>query len=45
MSFNAEKGDDFELIYSWLDGIPFSRPKKNTSRDFSDGGKNLYNYF
>ncbi|XP_051164547.1 sperm flagellar protein 1-like isoform X1 [Leptopilina boulardi] len=37
MSFNAEKGDDFELIYSWLDGIPFSRPKKNTSRDFSDG--------
>jgi len=25
-------------LYAWIDGIPFSRPKKNIARDFSDGG-------
>ncbi len=25
-------------LYTWIDGIPLSRPKKNISRDFSDGG-------
>lgn len=31
-----------EEIYEWIDEIgdkiPFSRPKKNFARDFSDGG-------
>lgn len=33
--------DDAELeeLYSWIDGIPLSRPKRNIARDFSDGGK------
>lgn len=26
-------------LYTWIDEIPLSRPKKNISRDFSDGGK------
>ncbi|XP_056005769.1 sperm flagellar protein 1-like isoform X5 [Ostrea edulis] len=31
--------DDAELeeLYTWIDTIPLSRPKKNISRDFSDG--------
>ncbi|XP_041367948.1 sperm flagellar protein 1-like isoform X2 [Gigantopelta aegis] len=31
--------DDIELInfYKWLDRIPFSRPKRNFGKDFSDG--------
>lgn len=31
--------DDAELeqLYTWIDSIPLSRPKKNISRDFSDG--------
>ncbi|XP_076103185.1 sperm flagellar protein 1-like isoform X3 [Mytilus galloprovincialis] len=31
--------DDAELeeLYSWIDGIPLSRPKRNIARDFSDG--------
>uniref|UniRef100_A0A8D0HES8 Sperm flagellar protein 1 n=1 Tax=Sphenodon punctatus TaxID=8508 RepID=A0A8D0HES8_SPHPU len=24
-------------LYSWVDGIPLSRPKRNIARDFSDG--------
>ena len=39
MSVTADKGDNLEQIYTWLDEIPFSRPKRNTARDFSDGGK------
>lgn len=41
----AAEGFDFELgetalqeLYTWIDEIPLSRPKKNISRDFSDGG-------
>ena len=30
--------DELTQIYLWVDGIPLSRPKKNISRDFSDGG-------
>ncbi|XP_048514754.1 sperm flagellar protein 1-like [Athalia rosae] len=29
--------DNVMAIYAWIDEIPFSRPKKNLSRDFSDG--------
>lgn len=33
--------DEQELasLYAWVDSIPLSRPKRNISRDFSDGGK------
>jgi len=27
-----------EDLYSWVDAVPLSRPKKNLSRDFADGG-------
>ena len=29
--------EEMQLIYNWIDEIPLSRPKKNISRDFSDG--------
>ncbi|KAL4470235.1 hypothetical protein ABPG74_011846 [Tetrahymena malaccensis] len=29
--------DQLNEIYSWVDSIPLSRPKKNIARDFSDG--------
>ncbi|KAJ8317085.1 hypothetical protein KUTeg_004989 [Tegillarca granosa] len=31
--------DEAELqeLYSWIDGIPLSRPKRNIARDFADG--------
>ncbi len=25
-------------LYAWIDKIPLSRPKRNITRDFSDGG-------
>ena len=28
---------DFQVVYNWVDEIPLSRPKRNISRDFSDG--------
>jgi hypothetical protein len=35
----AEMDDeDLQQLYTWIDEIPLSRPKKNISRDFSDGG-------
>jgi hypothetical protein len=30
-----------EELLHWIDSIPLSRPKKNLSRDFCDGG--IYN--
>jgi len=27
-----------EDLYSWIDQVPLSRPKKDLKRDFSDGG-------
>ena len=29
--------DELNSIYSWVDEIPLSRPKKNITRDFADG--------
>ena len=29
--------DDLQVVYNWVDEIPLSRPKRNISRDFSDG--------
>ncbi|KAK0087207.1 hypothetical protein PV325_001576 [Microctonus aethiopoides] len=39
MSVNTEEqiDDTFDEIYMWLDQISFSRPRKNISRDFSNG--------
>ena len=29
--------EEIQLVYNWVDEIPLSRPKRNISRDFSDG--------
>lgn len=29
---------NLEEIYAWVDQFPFSRPRKNIARDFSDAG-------
>jgi len=31
-----EEGE-LEEVFSWVDGIELSRPKKNLTRDFADG--------
>ena len=31
-----------EQLYTWIDSIPLSRPKKDLKRDFSDGGINVF---
>lgn len=31
--------DSLQELYTWIDEIPLSRPKRNISRDFSDGGR------
>lgn len=31
--------EDLQRLYTWLDEIPLSRPKRNIARDFSDGGR------
>lgn len=38
---NMEELDDetLQVLYTWIDEIPLSRPKRNIARDFSDGGK------
>ena len=38
LAFEHELDDtSLQELYSWIDKIPLSRPKKNISRDFSDG--------
>lgn len=39
MSVKSESYDKLEEIYTWIEQITFSKPKKNLARDFSDGGK------
>ena len=34
--------EELKQLYQWVDEIPLTRPKKNISRDFSDGGNCLY---
>jgi hypothetical protein len=29
--------EDSDAVYEWVDSFELSRPKKNISRDFSDG--------
>jgi len=31
--------EECQKIYLWIDAIPLSRPKRNITRDFSDGGE------
>ena len=35
--------EDFQNLYAWIDEIPLSRPKRNITRDFSDGGGKTFN--
>ena len=40
--------EELNSIYAWIDGIPSSRPKKNITRDFSDGvmfAEIIHNFF
>lgn len=38
MAASGELTDEqYREIYSWIDAIPLSRPKRNIARDFSDG--------
>lgn len=30
--------DALQDLYTWIDEIPLSRPKRSITRDFSDGG-------
>lgn len=32
-------GEKLEQLYTWVDTVELSRPKKNMSRDFSDAGE------
>jgi c-di-GMP-binding flagellar brake protein YcgR len=32
---------EIQDLYIWIDTAQYSRPKKNISRDFSDGGINI----
>lgn len=36
---------EIENLYSWLDRIEFSRPKKNVGKDFSDGGEHWKHFY
>ena len=29
---------DPQALYEWVDSVPLSRPKRNITRDFADGG-------
>ena len=37
--------EELQALYTWIDEIPLSRPKRNISRDFSDGGELLAFFF
>ncbi|CAK9811901.1 Sperm flagellar protein 1 [Anthophora quadrimaculata] len=37
MSVELESNGNLEEIYTWIEQIPFSKPKRNLARDFSDG--------
>jgi hypothetical protein len=35
---NLLDDETLQSLYTWVDEIPLSRPKRNITRDFSDGG-------
>lgn len=37
MDNQSKEENELMYIYEWVDSIPLTRPKKNISRDFSDG--------
>eukprot|EP00357_Protocruzia_adherens_P013258 CAMPEP_0115012288 /NCGR_PEP_ID=MMETSP0216-20121206/24630_1 /TAXON_ID=223996 /ORGANISM="Protocruzia adherens, Strain Boccale" /LENGTH=252 /DNA_ID=CAMNT_0002381281 /DNA_START=142 /DNA_END=900 /DNA_ORIENTATION=- len=37
MDMQPLQEDELQMVYNWVDEIPLSRPKKNITRDFSDG--------
>lgn len=37
MGLPTPTNEDLDELYTWLDEIPLSRPKKNIARDFQDG--------
>ncbi len=41
-SNNAKEDNELMYIYEWVDSVPLSRPKKSIARDFSDGGKLIF---
>lgn len=43
MSEELAPDPTLEEIYTWIEQIQFSKPKKNLARDFSDGGNNNKN--
>lgn len=47
LSTMSRELSDGELrdLYSWVDKIPLSRPKRHITRDFSDGGKGTHGNF
>lgn len=30
---------ELQELYTWIDEVPLSRPKRNIARDFADGGE------
>mmetsp|Transcript_28020 Transcript_28020/g.79230 ORF Transcript_28020/g.79230 Transcript_28020/m.79230 type:complete len:234 (+) Transcript_28020:280-981(+) len=48
MTMDQLSEEQLQELYTWVDGIPLSRPKRNIARDFSDGvllAEILYHYF
>ena len=37
-AYTDDTDDDIQALLEWIDSVPLSRPKKNLSRDFADGG-------
>ncbi len=35
---DALDDETLQQLYTWVDEIPLTRPKRNINRDFSDGG-------
>jgi hypothetical protein len=35
---SAMDDEELQRLYTWIDEIPLTRPKRNITRDFADGG-------
>jgi hypothetical protein len=45
-SMVALDDNTMDELYRWLDAVPFSKSRKNSARDFADGGlNNRFQYF
>ena len=36
--------EQLRALYTWIDNIPLSRPKRNIARDFSDGAYRVHEH-